>query len=188
MKASTFLLALLLSSNILMAETVDDINQLKLEADSIAMEYASRLKPQLKTAIKTGGLSHAAKVCSVEAPKIAASLEKSTGWKIKRVSLQPRNAAIASPDEYEYAVLKQFEEAVARKDIEPKLIQHEVVDNEFRYLKAQRVEGICLNCHGQTLSADVAKTIGDLYPEDTATGYLLGQVRGAISLRMQLVN
>ena len=57
-----------------------------------------------------------------------------------------------------------------------------VVDDSYRYLRAQRVEGVCLACHGRVLSAEVAEALGARYPDDQAVGYRPGEVRGAISL------
>ena len=56
------------------------------------------------------------------------------------------------------------------------------VGSNYRYMQAQGVEPVCLMCHGETLSQPVIDTLADYYPDDIATGYSLGQVRGAISL------
>jgi len=49
-------------------------------------------------------------------------------------------------------------------------------------MKAQSVEAICLNCHGKSVAPGVKNIITQLYPEDVAMGYSLGQIRGAFSL------
>ena len=49
-------------------------------------------------------------------------------------------------------------------------------------MQAQAVEPLCLVCHGKGLSDEVQDALEQYYPDDTATGYSLGQVRGAISL------
>ena len=58
----------------------------------------------------------------------------------------------------------------------------QITGDNFRYLQAQGVEPICLVCHGQNLAEPVTATLQQYYPDDWATGYSLGQVRGAISL------
>jgi hypothetical protein len=55
-----------------------------------------------------------------------------------------------------------------------------------RYMQAQGVGTICLTCHGEDLSGPVRATLEKYYPDDWATGYSLGQVRGAISLSKEL--
>ena len=62
----------------------------------------------------------------------------------------------------------------------------EVVNGQYRYMQAQGVEPLCLLCHGKGLSDEVGTTLDQYYPDDWATGYSLGQVRGAISLSKKL--
>ena len=40
------------------------------------------------------------------------------------------------------------------------------------------VQPLCLNCHGVELAPDVAGRIAELYPEDRATGFEAGELRG----------
>ena len=53
-------------------------------------------------------------------------------------------------------------------------------------MQAQGVEPVCLVCHGQDLAPEVRATLEQYYPDDWATGYSLGQVRGAISLSKKM--
>ena len=45
---------------------------------------------------------------------------------------------------------------------------------------------MCLTCHGTDVSDDVMSALQQRYPNDMATGYLEGQIRGAISLIKEL--
>ena len=38
---------------------------------------------------------------------------------------------------------------------------------------------LCLTCHGAALSPDVEAALAESYPEDHATGYSAGDLRGA---------
>lgn len=181
------LLPLLFHPSITMADTQTDLSQLESEANEIAMEFVSRLKPQLKQAIQSGGFAHAVEICSSTSPKIAADLSKKTGWRVKRVSLKPRNTSSATPDHYEEFVLNTFDQRVRQDPTVENLTQHDVVDNQFRFLKAQRVEGLCLTCHGTAVTDEISTKIQLLYPEDIAMNYQLGQVRGAISLSLPIL-
>jgi hypothetical protein len=160
--------------------------QLKSEAVEIVKQFASTLKPQLKQAMQTGGPVLAINVCSVQAPAIAESLSIDTGWTVNRVSLKPRNSHSAVADAWETSVLQQFNSRQQAGEQANKLIHAEVVEDQYRLMKAQPVEPLCLTCHGQDLSAEVTNALGEHYAKDQATGYTLGQVRGAISLRKQL--
>ena len=152
------------------------------EAQALADEFVAALKPQLKGALQTQGPAGAIAVCADVAPQLADSLSLTSGWNVRRVSLKTRNASRAIPDAWEREQLTQFDaQAKETKDDEP--IEHgEQVGNRFRYLRAQRVEGVCMTCHGQQLSADVIEALDTYYPDDIATGYSIGEVRGAISL------
>lgn len=159
-----------------------DKQQLKKEAISIVKKFGGSLKPQLGKAMKTGGPVHAVKVCSVEAPAIASRLSKETGWDIRRVSLKARNSKTAMPDSWEAKVLKEFDRRQAAGESVKKMAYAEVVNGQFRFMKAQGVEPVCLACHASDIGAPIEAAIKKIYPNDMARGYSLGQVRGAFSL------
>jgi hypothetical protein len=163
-----------------------DIAQLKNEAVEIVKLFAGTLKPQLKHAMQTGGPVLAIDVCSVQAPAIAENLSKDTGWTVIRVSLKPRNSQSAGADTWETSVLAQFDSRQQAGEPANKLVHADIVEDQYRFMKAQPVEPLCLTCHGQDLSTEVANALGEHYADDKATGYTLGQVRGAISLTKQL--
>ncbi len=52
-------------------------------------------------------------------------------------------------------------------------------------MKALQMQQPCLACHGaaDTIAPEVAEKIHMLYPDDKATGYVEGQLRGAITMR-----
>jgi hypothetical protein len=156
--------------------------ELELEARSIIQKFAGTLKPLLKGAIRSGGLDHAITICANQAPIIAQQLSRETGWTIKRVSLKPRNNKNAIADPFEQKILRQFNQRQINGELPESIIYSEIVGNRFRYMKAQGVEDVCLHCHGENLNADVAGALKRHYPDDTATGYSKGQIRGAFSL------
>lgn len=170
------------SGNVI-ANEIENIDTLTAEAKTIVKRFGGTLKPKLKQAIKSGGLVHAVDVCATQAPQIAKALSSETSWEVKRVSLKARSTQ-AQPDKFEQNILKQFDEASQINS--RKLDYAKIVDGEFRYLKAQKVEGVCLNCHGENISSEVKAVIKQHYPNDMATGYALGNVRGAFSLTKQL--
>jgi len=156
------------------------------EAAELAGEFVGLLKPQLKRAMTEGGPTHAIAVCADVAPAIADSLSAESGWSVKRVSLKSRNASRAVPDAWEQAVLREFDRRQAAGEAAASINFGEVVGNTYRFMQAQGVEPVCLVCHGQALSQPVTDTLRQYYPDDWATGYSLGQVRGAISLSKDL--
>ena len=177
-------LPLLLSLQSLHAADVDEA-QLKQEAIGIVKQFADSLKPELKKALETGGPVYAISVCSEKAPSIAQNLSKDSGWMVKRVSLKARGAT-AVPDAWEKKVLEEFDQRQADGESAATMAYTEVVDGSFRFMKAQGVEAVCLNCHAAEIDPKVEAAIKQKYPNDMARGYTLGQIRGAFSLSRDL--
>lgn len=167
----------------------ESLAPLTQEGRQLAKQFLGKLKPELVKAMKTGGPVHALDVCHVKAPQIADKISKQSGWQIKRVSLKPRNPN-AAPDAFEEKVLKQFEQAkAAGKNVKTLEYGAKVVENGrpvFRYMKAIPTGGVCLACHGEKLAPTVAKKLQEFYPNDNATGYKAGDIRGAFSFKKSL--
>jgi len=183
--ASAAALALLAASSLTANAADIDKQALKQEAISIVKRFGGSLKPELKKALKSGGPAHAISVCSEKAPAIAHQLSSDTGWYVRRVSLKPRNPG-AKPDAWEEKVLKMFDERQAKGEDPKKMAHAEVVDGKFRFMKAQGVEPVCLNCHAAKVKPEVEAALKEKYPHDKARGYSLGQIRGAFSLARDL--
>ena len=158
------------------------------EARNVAMSLPPKLLASLQEEIKKSGPEGAIPVCKDMAPKMAGKLFQETGWKVKRVSLKPRNEARAIPDDWEKAALADFDKRAAAGEPPAQLEKGETVGSEYRYVKALPVQPLCLNCHGpiDQLSPAVKSVLGEHYPNDRATGYSVGQIRGAISVRKPL--
>lgn len=162
-----------------------------VEARALVKQFGGKLKPELVAAMKSGGPVHAISVCKDKAPAIAKSLSQSSGWDVKRVSLKNRSP-IAEPDAWETKVLNQFEQQRAEGMKPGKIEYSEVVEENgqktFRYMKAIAIgKGQpCLHCHGTNLNEGVQKKLQALYPNDKATGYTIGQIRGAFSFKKAL--
>ena len=180
-----FSLPLLLSQQYLAAADADPV-QLKQEAVSIVKKFGGSLKPELKQAIQSGGPAHAISVCAEKAPEIARGLSNETGWMVKRVSLKARNRQSATPDAWEREVLEQFDRRQAAVEPASQMVHSEVVGGEFRFMKAQAVEAVCMNCHAAKVKPEVEAALRENYPDDKARGYTLGQIRGAFSLTRDL--
>lgn len=189
-KKNTLLLSILSSTFYLYslsscAQSID-MSELKAEAITIVKQFGGTLKPQLKKALAQGGVQQAIEVCSVKAPEIAKNLSMSSQWQVKRVSLKARNQHNASPDTWERSVLEEFNQRQQSGESAKAITKAEIVKNEFRFMKAQGTEPLCLACHGSELSAKTKAALKTYYPKDKATGYSLGQVRGAFSLTKKL--
>ena len=160
---------------------------LLLEARQVAARFAAALKPRLQAAMAEGGPASAIEVCAEIAPQIARNVSAETrsdsahpGWTLKRISLNVRNPSMAEPDRWERTQLQAFDRIAAAGETPGAVGAW--VDGQYRALQPQMVQGLCLACHGTTLDPAVSAALQKYYPMDRATGYSLGQVRGAISL------
>ncbi|MFM7180505.1 MAG: DUF3365 domain-containing protein [Verrucomicrobiales bacterium] len=52
----------------------------------------------------------------------------------------------------------------------------------LRYAKAIPVDALCLTCHGKEIAPPIAQKLRDLYPDDKATDYQVGDLRGIFSV------
>ncbi|MEM7257940.1 MAG: DUF3365 domain-containing protein, partial [Pseudomonadota bacterium] len=145
--------------------------------------FGAALKTELVAAMQDGGPTAALSVCNVEAMPITSRLGNERNAAVSRASLNNRNPDNV-PSEWQKLVLEDFDKRAANgEDIVP-MASVSVVDNngkkQLRFMKAVPTEGVCLACHGQQIAPDVQASLDNLYPEDKATGYSAGQVRGAI--------
>ena len=165
----------------------DDMHDRAAASRAAAKEFAATLQGELQAAMKAGGPVNALGVCREKAPAIAADISKAKGWRVIRTSLKSRNAKNA-PDAWETKVLRDFEKRKAAGEDPAKLEYSEMVmdggKHEFRYMKAIVIaEGApCLACHGGNIAPEVTAKLKTLYPDDQATGYKTGDVRGAFSI------
>jgi hypothetical protein len=156
--------------------------EIEARAPELAKALVGQVKPMLQGAMAEGGPRHAVEVCAVRAPEIADALSEESGWRVGRVSLQARNSSRGQPDAWEAAGLARLEAMQAAGTEPANLHIGEWVDGRYRYLRAQVVDGVCLACHGTDIDPALAETIREYYPDDSATGYQLGDIRGAITL------
>lgn len=158
------------------------------EARKTATAIPPKLLAVLTEEIQKSGPEQAISVCRDKAPQMAKAASEQTGWNIRRVSLRNRNPK-AIPDTWERAALEEFDRRAAAGETLTSLEKSEVVadgDKKMqRYMKALPTQEICISCHGakDSLSVAVADQISKLYPEDKATGYRPGEIRGAVTLK-----
>jgi hypothetical protein len=151
--------------------------------------FGSTLKGELQKAMKAGGPVNALTVCNTKAIPITEKVAKEQGAQLSRVSLKNRNPKNV-PNEWQKAVLEDFDARAAKgEDVKAMAFAKMVEDGgkkQFRFMKALPTGKLCLRCHGSKLAPEVSAKLAELYPEDKATGYKPGQVRGAIVITKDL--
>jgi hypothetical protein len=58
----------------------------------------------------------------------------------------------------------------------------------YRYMKALPTQELCVQCHGSAdkITPAVQARLKELYPDDKATGFGIGAIRGAITIKKPL--
>ena len=155
-------------------------------------DFLKRLGGALKTEMKNNGPESAIKVCRDIAPQIASDISLKNGWQVTRVSSKPRNSMMGIADSWEQTVLADFEQRATKGEDLKTMSYAELVDEpagkSMRFMKAIGTAPICLSCHGSSeqMAPAVKAKINELYPHDKATGYKVGQLRGAVSIKQPL--
>ncbi|WP_294537262.1 DUF3365 domain-containing protein [uncultured Rhodoblastus sp.] len=160
--------------------------ELKGKAAELIQDYAGKLKAALGAAMQSQGPEGALEVCNKQAPAIAAEVSQGSGWSVGRTSLKPRNTASA-PDAYERNIMEAFDARIAKGEKVGDLVSAEVVEGDgaktFRFIKAIPTGEMCMTCHGETVDPGLKQKILALYPDDQATGFKEGDMRGVFTLK-----
>ena len=157
-------------------------------AEQAADALGAELMETLTEELIDGGPVQALRVCSEVAQAIATA-HSHDGVLVRRVSRKVRNPA-DTPDAYEREVLVQF--AARLEGGQPLEASVEVVEHDgqrtLRYLRPIRIMEPCLTCHGgrEQMDPELLSVLDERYPNDAATGYRDGDLRGAISVSVAL--
>jgi hypothetical protein len=149
----------------------------------IARSTGSELSTTLTNKMKSGGLVEAVEFCNTTALPITKQMSDSYGVTIKRTSLKTRNS-LNKPSEDEILILKEFQVNLD-KDIPLEPVVQLDQKGDPNYYAPILVEKKCLICHGtldRELSRSADSIIKSYYPNDLATAYQEGELRGMWSI------
>lgn len=151
-------------------------------AKQAVSDFSAALKSELVAAMQSGGPVEAIEVCHQRAAVIAGEVSSQTGMTLSRVSSRNRNPSNA-PNDWQSVVLMDFEARKQGGEEAGALTWYEQAETaagtEFRFMQAIPTSGICLQCHGTEIAEPVAHKLAELYPDDKATGFSAGDLRGA---------
>jgi hypothetical protein len=142
-------------------------------------ELLAPFKKDLQQALKSGlaeGPAEAIQVCRVTAPGIADALSVD-GIRMGRSSHKLRNPDNTAPDWVSPIMQGYLDDPSGRT---PRAVA--LADDRWGYVEPIIVQPLCLACHGSELAVDVAAQISELYPDDRATGFAAGDLRGVFWL------
>lgn len=166
---------------------VEIIEEAMLWGDSITTEAQNNLLFNLQKAISENEFEGAIAFCQENALPLLKKLDSTYSVQVRRVSSKPRNAG-NSPDKEEFPLLDAYEynaENQIKSDPNIQKIQNGEV---LLYTKPIQIgNGMCLNCHGEPgkdINPQTLKKLTELYPQDLAKGYKIGDLRGMWSVRI----
>jgi len=156
-------------------------------ARTAADDLGRDLMGLLTSELQRGGPEAAIAVCADSAQHRTAR-HNAEGTMVRRVGTRTRNPA-NRPDSVEAAVLRSFAAALAAGRMSgDTAFTAEAAGGarEVRFLRPIRVAQPCLACHGppESFSPAVRELLSERYPQDEAVGYRIGDLRGAISVRL----
>lgn len=149
-------------------------------AQAALLPFKERLLAALTGALDEGGPVNAISVCRDEAPRIAAELSVD-GVTMGRTSHRVRNPANA-PEAWVEPLLAEYVEDPSLQ--EPRAVR--LGDGTFGYVEPIRAAAFCMSCHGPSVEPELMAEIRSLYPEDQATGFKVGDLRGLFWVRLPL--
>lgn len=125
---------------------------------------------ELSMAMADNGAAGAIEVCSSRAPEIARETAEQRGVRIGRTSWKLRNPKNTPPVWAELLLDERPEKIVTTADRSGRL----------GVIAPIKLSSACVQCHGprETLEAAVVEELDRRYPEDRATGFAAGDLRG----------
>ena len=149
---------------------------------ALVQTFGGELMQALTSALEEGGPTRAVEVCRDLAPKIAERLSAESGAKVGRTSLKVRRESNA-PEAWQREVLESFERRKAAGENLATVEHFETTaDGGARYMKPIVTQPLCVVCHGPSIAPEVRAALEKHYPNDTATGFDVGDIRGAFSV------
>jgi hypothetical protein len=147
---------------------------------AVAGQAFALLSTNLARAIATGGITNALPYCSERAYPLTALVAASNQVTLQRLTHKPRNPTNRVSDA-ELEVLRGFQLALGRGEPPTPVVRALGTNLVSFYSPIVITNPLCLQCHGSELDIQppVAALIRQLYPRDEATGFKLGDLRGA---------
>ncbi len=169
-----------INSTEILTET-DDLDTFQVQGNAIAKASFKALSGKLKGAVQSGGIASAIQYCNVHAIPLTDSLSRVYNTEIQRVSDRNRNSvnALSASDSVVFADFQ------ANPNQDSKVMKY---GENILFYKPILLKPLCLNCHGElgkTLPEANQKVITELYPEDKAVGYQIGELRGMWKIRFR---
>lgn len=171
--------SLLATSVAVTAQEPVPLPQDQIRAQAAMADLGQRLKSALVARMQAQGPLAAVDFCHVQAPLIAAEVTAEHGIAVGRTALRLRNPANA-PTAWQEATLTRFLREAEAGAPAGGLLHVERDEESLRLARGIATEGPCQICHGSNIAEPIRAAIIARYPEDAATGFSEGDLRGLI--------
>lgn len=153
--------------------------ELMMKSHEVTQKVFANLSQRLKDQIEKGGVAQAIDYCHLHALSITDSLSKTENVTVRRSTLQARNAANRASGQ-DSVVINNYLTAIKEGQVvKPVLSRYS--DGTYDYYAPIYISDFCLQCHGtpgKDITSDNLSLIRSKYPDDLATGYSNGDLRG----------
>jgi len=160
------------------------LERARATADDLTRDLAG----MVMTTLQEEGAVAAVEVCSGVAQERTAS-HAGEGVLVRRVTDRLRNP-LNTPDDEEARELDRFEVLAGEGRLPGEIVRlvRRGEDRTLHYMRPIVMGQPCLTCHGlpEEIDPEVRAILAERYPDDAATGYRLGEFRGAVSVRVDL--
>lgn len=153
---------------------VDQLDQQQQRQQQVALdardELFQRLSARLTEVLTESGPTSAIQVCKSDAPQLASEVSEQFGVRIGRTAHRLRNPDNTAPAWAQQPVQQQV--------AEPQIVALE--DRQLGVLLPIHLKAACVLCHGpkEEINPDVRASLVTHYPQDQATGFREGDLRG----------
>lgn len=158
-------------------------NEYITKGKEVTQASFKELSDQLNAQMKDGGPAQAIPFCNVQALPITHLLEEKFNVTIKRTSDKLRSSK-NKPTKRELEIIQEYKSSLANKKKLAPLV--ELDNNNKRHFYAPIIlKANCTVCHGklhENINTKTDSIMKSFYPNDKATGYVEGDVRGIWSI------
>lgn len=151
----------------------------------IAQSFKNTLKDELQKALVESGPAGSIQVCKTVSKQLEEEYTARYAeiLRLRRISLKTRNPGRHTPSAAEAAWLRNTQAALEQnREIGPALIDGG--DRDIALFPIVIDEPVCLMCHGnpEWMGEEIKTALAEHYPEDEATGFKMGDLRGALAI------
>jgi hypothetical protein len=153
--------------------------------DSLVQLTFDTLSSTLQKQIGVNGFDSAVGYCYLQAANLTA-VHSDEVKSVKRATLKPRNPGNRA-DKFEEVQIRYFQKMIdSNQTLKSKLVAENT--GKVHFFKPIILQPLCLGCHGDPTKEINEKTLTAIqknYPQDEATGYATGDLRGVWHLTFE---